>query len=34
VGVGGEPILVEDPSGSPIELFEPALPEAARGGGR
>jgi catechol 2,3-dioxygenase-like lactoylglutathione lyase family enzyme len=28
VGVGGKQILVEDPSGNPIELFEPTLPEA------
>ena len=28
VGVGGKQILVEDPSGNPIELFEPILPEA------
>jgi catechol 2,3-dioxygenase-like lactoylglutathione lyase family enzyme len=28
VGVGGKQILLEDPSGNPIELFEPALPEA------
>ncbi|HEY3727978.1 MAG TPA: VOC family protein [Solirubrobacteraceae bacterium] len=27
-GVGGKQILVEDPSGNPIELFEPARPEA------
>lgn len=27
-GVGGRQILLEDPSGNPIELFEPALPEA------
>jgi hypothetical protein len=27
-GVGGQQILVEDPSGNPVELFEPALPEA------
>lgn len=27
-GVGGRQVLVEDPSGNPIELFEPALPEA------
>ena len=27
-GVGGKQILLEDPSGNPIELFEPALPEA------
>jgi catechol 2,3-dioxygenase-like lactoylglutathione lyase family enzyme len=27
-GVGGKQILVEDPSGNPVELFEPTLPEA------
>jgi predicted enzyme related to lactoylglutathione lyase len=27
-GVGGLQILLEDPSGNPIELFEPTLPEA------
>ncbi len=27
-GVGGKQILVEDPSGNPIELFEPIAPEA------
>lgn len=27
-GVGGKQILIEDPAGNPIELFEPALPEA------
>lgn len=27
-GVGGKQILVEDPSGNPIELFEPILSEA------
>jgi catechol 2,3-dioxygenase-like lactoylglutathione lyase family enzyme len=27
-GVGGKQILVEDPSGNPIELFEPTLSEA------
>lgn len=27
-GVGGRQILIEDPSGNPIELFEPSLPEA------
>jgi catechol 2,3-dioxygenase-like lactoylglutathione lyase family enzyme len=27
-GVGGKQILVEDPSGNPIELFEPLMPEA------
>jgi len=28
IGVGGRQILLEDPSGNPIELFEPTLPEA------
>jgi catechol 2,3-dioxygenase-like lactoylglutathione lyase family enzyme len=28
-GVGGKQILVDDPSGNPVELFEPILPEAA-----
>jgi catechol 2,3-dioxygenase-like lactoylglutathione lyase family enzyme len=27
-GVGGKQVLVDDPSGNPIELFEPKLPEA------
>jgi catechol 2,3-dioxygenase-like lactoylglutathione lyase family enzyme len=27
-GVGGRQILVDDPSGNPVELFEPKLPEA------
>jgi catechol 2,3-dioxygenase-like lactoylglutathione lyase family enzyme len=27
-GVGGKQILVEDPSGNPIELFEPAIRDA------
>jgi len=27
-GVGGNQIIVEDPSGNPIELFQPILPEA------
>ena len=27
-GVGGRQIIVEDPSGNPVELFEPILPEA------
>lgn len=27
-GVGGKQILVEDPSGNPIELFEPLIDEA------
>ncbi len=30
-GVGGKQIIVEDPSGNPIELFEPILPEARLG---
>ena len=28
-GVGGKQILLEDPSGNPIELFQPTRPEAA-----
>jgi catechol 2,3-dioxygenase-like lactoylglutathione lyase family enzyme len=27
-GVGGKQVLIEDPSGNPVELFEPMLPEA------
>jgi catechol 2,3-dioxygenase-like lactoylglutathione lyase family enzyme len=27
-GVGGKQIVAEDPSGNPVELFEPTLPEA------
>jgi catechol 2,3-dioxygenase-like lactoylglutathione lyase family enzyme len=27
-GVGGKQILVDDPSGNPIELFQPTVPEA------
>jgi catechol 2,3-dioxygenase-like lactoylglutathione lyase family enzyme len=27
-GVGGRQILVEDPSGNPVELFEPTIDEA------
>ena len=30
-GVGGKQILVEDPSGNPVELFEPTRPEARLG---
>ena len=30
-GVGGKQIIAEDPSGNPIELFEPLLPEARLG---
>jgi predicted enzyme related to lactoylglutathione lyase len=26
-GVGGRQIIVEDPSGNPVELFEPTRPE-------
>jgi catechol 2,3-dioxygenase-like lactoylglutathione lyase family enzyme len=33
-GVGGKQILVEDPSGNPIELFQPIIPEAAMGATR
>jgi len=28
VGIGGKQVLVEDPSGNLVELFEPTLPEA------
>ena len=28
-GVGGKQILLDDPSGNPIELFEPTIPEAS-----
>jgi len=28
-GVGGKQILLDAPSGNPIELFEPTLPEAS-----
>lgn len=31
VGVGGKQIILDDPSGNPIELFEPVLPEARLG---
>jgi len=31
VGVGGKQILVDDPSGNPVELFEPTLPEGRLG---
>ncbi len=27
-GVGGRQVLIEDPSGNPVELFEPTIPEA------
>ncbi len=27
-GVGGKQILIDDPSGNPIELFQPTIPEA------
>jgi catechol 2,3-dioxygenase-like lactoylglutathione lyase family enzyme len=27
-GVGGKQILVDDPSGNPVELFEPTIGEA------
>ncbi len=32
-GVGGKQILLEDPSGNPIELFQPLVPEARLGSG-
>ncbi len=33
-GVGGKQILLEDPAGNPIELFQPIIPEAKLGGAR
>ena len=33
-GVGGKQILLEDPAGNPIELFQPIIPEAKLGGTR
>jgi predicted enzyme related to lactoylglutathione lyase len=30
-GAGGKQILLEDPSGNPIELFQPTAPEARFG---
>ena len=33
IGVGGRQVLVEDPSGNPIELFEPTRKEAFLGDG-
>jgi catechol 2,3-dioxygenase-like lactoylglutathione lyase family enzyme len=27
-GVGGKQVLVEDPAGNPVELFQPTIPEA------
>src|SRR5215469_4097586 len=27
-GVGGRQVLIDDPSGNPVELFEPIIPEA------
>lgn len=31
-GVGGKQILLEDPAGNPIELFQPTIPEAKLSG--
>jgi catechol 2,3-dioxygenase-like lactoylglutathione lyase family enzyme len=31
-GVGGKQILVEDPAGNPVELFEPTIQEASLSG--
>jgi catechol 2,3-dioxygenase-like lactoylglutathione lyase family enzyme len=30
-GVGGKQILLEDPAGNPVELFQPTIPEAKLG---
>jgi catechol 2,3-dioxygenase-like lactoylglutathione lyase family enzyme len=27
-GIGGKQVIAEDPSGNPVELFEPTRPEA------
>jgi len=27
-GVGGRQVVIDDPSGNPVELFEPTRPEA------
>ena len=32
-GVGGRQIIADDPSGNPVELFEPVTPEARLSGG-
>jgi catechol 2,3-dioxygenase-like lactoylglutathione lyase family enzyme len=32
-GVGGKQVLVDDPSGNPVELFEPTIAEARLGRG-
>jgi catechol 2,3-dioxygenase-like lactoylglutathione lyase family enzyme len=32
-GVGGKQILIEDPAGNPVELFEPTRAEASLGAG-
>ncbi len=31
-GVGGKQVLVDDPAGNPVELFQPTLPEARLSG--
>jgi hypothetical protein len=31
-GVGVKQVLIDDPSGNPVELFEPIRPEARLGG--
>jgi catechol 2,3-dioxygenase-like lactoylglutathione lyase family enzyme len=32
IGMGGKQILLDDPSGNPVELFEPTLPQARLSG--
>jgi catechol 2,3-dioxygenase-like lactoylglutathione lyase family enzyme len=32
-GVGGNQVVIDDPSGNPVELFEPTRPEARLSGG-
>jgi catechol 2,3-dioxygenase-like lactoylglutathione lyase family enzyme len=33
-GVGGRQILLDDPSGNPVELFQPTIPEASMRSGQ
>jgi catechol 2,3-dioxygenase-like lactoylglutathione lyase family enzyme len=33
IGVGGKQILLDDPSGNPVELFEPTSPQASLSAG-
>ncbi len=33
-GVGGKHVIIDDPSGNPVELFQPSIPEARLAGHR